>query len=765
MHTRMTTKAVAAALTAVLAVTALTGCGIGQSKKKGGLDVSLDHSFSSVPLDVKIEGDSDAVALIGDELLFASYDDKFDSHYILMNVNDSSTRELDLGKIGRGEDGVNSYVSYTIEKADGGIVFLIGSYRENSESEDDYSYEDLGMRAEIYDSSLNHVGTKQITNGGEESEMSYGEILAGPNDSYYAMKWDDSGNPTMAVLDAEFKEVGAVVGDYTYVEKVIPMSDGTSLISYQDKEYNNCFGKIAPTTHEITKIELEDVPNWFYGVSASNDPAYDAYMRTSDGLVGVSLAKGKCEEVINWVNSDFMSSTVNEVFQSKDGTFMVSEYGMNGDKSTVWKLSPRDPEELKNTKLISMATLNLNENLERSVNNFNRSQSEYRIAIANYSKYATEEDYEAGLTQLQNDMISGIVADLIVVDELPYESFCNKGLFADLSDRAASLSSDEYFTNFFDAMKYGDKLYRMGFSYNVRTMMAKKDKVGKQGLTIAEFTDIISNLPKDTKALEEMNKSYATYMLLYNNTDAFIDHEHATCSFNSPEFVKLLEICNECPEDSDEPMSEEENEKYWSEKTFQYINDKVIFYPIWFSNIRELYNEQFQYFDNAPVVYCGYPTMKEGSNGSRFEPDFTLAISANSQYQDKCWEFLNSMLADSYQDNLSWSLPVKKSSYDKMAAEAMEPETYFDYELNKEVLYENTIYRGDQEVKVPDMTKAFTDELKNLISGINETTYYDEKITNIIDEETQKYYAGDQTAQQAADMIQSSASLYLSEQK
>ena len=62
------------------------------------------------------------------------------------------------------------------------------------------------------------------------------------------------------------------------------------------------------------------------------------------------------------------------------------------------------------------------------------------------------------------------------------------------------------------------------------------------------------------------------------------------------------------------------------------------------------------------------------------------------------------------------------------------------------------------------MPQSYVDDLKALISGINETTYYDTTLSTIIEEETQKYFAGDQSSQQTADMIQSRASLYLSEQ-
>ncbi|MDE6004523.1 MAG: hypothetical protein K2G88_03960, partial [Oscillospiraceae bacterium] len=75
-----------------------------------------------------------------------------------------------------------------------------------------------------------------------------------------------------------------------------------------------------------------------------------------------------------------------------------------------------------------------------------------------------------------------------------------------------------------------------------------------------------------------------------------------------------------------------------------------------------------------------------------------------------------------------------------------------------------TIYRGHESIEIDMPTQADIDNIKNYITGVTDTTYYNEQIYNIIREEAEKFFAGDQTAQTAVEMIQSRASLYLSEQ-
>ena len=115
------------------------------------------------------------------------------------------------------------------------------------------------------------------------------------------------------------------------------------------------------------------------------------------------------------------------------------------------------------------------------------------------------------------------------------------------------------------------------------------------------------------------------------------------------------------------------------------------------------------------------------------------------------------------QEELSWMMPVSRKAFDKQVQEAMKPRTYKD-ENGKMVEEPFTIWRGEEEIKFPNMTQAYADELKAYIEGIRDISVYDTTIMEIVNEEAQKYFAGEQTSQQAADMIQSRASLYLSEQ-
>ena len=189
-----------------------------------------------------------------------------------------------------------------------------------------------------------------------------------------------------------------------------------------------------------------------------------------------------------------------------------------------------------------------------------------------------------------------------------------------------------------------------------------------------------------------------------------------------------------------------------------------MFRGTYISNLRDYLQDRATYFADTDVTLVGYPTATEGSNGGKFNSDTMISINANSSVKEQAWEFCQQMLSEDAQENLDWSLPVRKEAFDKVAAEALKPEIYYDEEGNEQEADYFSVWRGEEEVKLPLPTKTDTDKIKDYIENIKESVYFNEKVYNIVYEEAQKYFSGDQTSQAAADMIQSRASLYLSEQ-
>lgn len=781
-----TLRAAASVLTAALLMTTLTGCAGGGSNNDGGgnnnsnggnskngtLAVSLDHSYASEKIALDGLQYVQGAITFGDKLLVVGADTSYNDLLYLYNPADGSAKNVEFAYPKTLGENAEAYPSSLFMDSDGNlnILFSASSWGVGEDGED--QYEDLGMTIETYDKDFNVLSTTTVDK--ETLGLDYIDtISADQKGNYYIASWDDaSGGQIIGIYDKDFKKTGQISSSIQYVQGMFPSKNGDTYISYYTQDGESKFGKLDPAAGSVTEITVAGMPRWFNEGFASNDENYDFYLYDSNSLYGVNAAKGVCEEVVNWLNSDFLGNQVGEISQMPDGRFVLSSmnYGRSGPgTSEVWVLTPRDPDAFKDTTVISMAGLSLPDELGQAVLNFNRTHDKERIAMVNYEQYNTEEDANAALTKFKNDMTSGIVADIIVTAGLPYESFANKGLFEDLRPYMGNITEQDYFTSFFDSMAYGDKLYNIGFSFDVTTVEGKTSLVGdKQGLTTSEYLDFIKGLPAGMTAFgEQMTKSSALYTLCLNNISAFTDVRNATCNFNTPEFISLLEFCNTFPNDEDDPtsgMSDAEMQEYWEGQETQFLNDKAALNRTYISSLRDSYQERITQFGDVDVTRIGYP-VAEGAdgNGGCFSAYNTLAMSANSEHKDIVWSFIESMLSDDYQNNLEWSLPVKRSAFKKMAEEAMKPLTYTD-ENGKEVEQDNVIYRGDEEIKIPNMPQSYADEVEAYIDGIRVRNYYDDQIYNILTEESSMYFSGDQTAEKAAEMIQSRASLYLSEQ-
>ena len=758
---KMNFRRTAAMLTAVMLLSGtVTGC-----HKAGGsnpvaekLGISLDHSYKAEEMDLSMDISLRNMTLLTeDTVLIDGYDTvDYNDHSLLYTISTGECKELELTYPGELKDGAEAYSYPPVANADGSLSQLWSAYWY---SEDGMDYEDLGMTLVTYDANFEVQDTRSLIDVFSEGS-SLSNLFSTPDGNYLASVYDNNGNMKLVIYDKDFKKVADVDAGIQYLESTFYLPDGSLCLYYQDNNWDNCFGKLDTSSHTVSKIEVDGLPQWYSSVFAGHVEPYDILVNASEYVYGIDLDKGTCEEVINWINSDFMGDNIRDVLQLPDGRFLVCEEINTRTSSTskLWVLSPRDPDELKDVKLITMACLYLPTELGTAINEYNRSNGECRIAVTSYDKYNTDEDYEAGLEKFKTDMTSGIVADIICPDGLEFQSFANKGIFLDLTDKMAGME-DTYFTSVFDALKYRDKLYRITPSFSLQTLAAKTEHVGdRQGLDSKAFLELIDEMPSDMDPFGlSMTKEYALDRLVDSNLDAFIDRNTATCNFNTPEFIAFLEICNRFSDtDNMDNWTDEQWDDYNEEESYQYIKDKSLFYPCYLYDAADTWSNQYLYFEDEDVTYVGYPVADGKGNGGKFCCDYTVAISANTPYADECWGIIESLLSESSQDEVDYSFPVRRSSFDKVCERSKQRAD----EYVSGVVY----MRGDKEVKIPPVPDGFIDEMRSYIDGITSISEYDQQVSDIVSEEAGAYFAGDKTAEKAAENIQSRVSLYISEQ-
>lgn len=116
------------------------------------------------------------------------------------------------------------------------------------------------------------------------------------------------------------------------------------------------------------------------------------------------------------------------------------------------------------------------------------------------------------------------------------------------------------------------------------------------------------------------------------------------------------------------------------------------------------------------------------------------------------WAFVKSLFSEEYQSNVM-GFPVIRQYFEAMLEEAMS-ET-----VNMRV----TVLGAD--IRLEPMSEEEARILRNLVYSAELTENYDTTIYNIIMEETEAYFAGQKTAEEVAEIIQTRVQIYVDEKR
>lgn len=494
---------------------------------------------------------------------------------------------------------------------------------------------------------------------------------------------------------------------------------------------------------------------------------YRLFIPLSDALYGVK-ADGSLESVLNWNDSDIGAIALYPVGENDFVAFGSDNYS---NQMKFIYLRRRNMSELSDTVVLTLASLWGGGS--DIVNQFNQSQNKYRIQIVDYSQYNSEEPpytADGAMNQLKMDLISGKAPDIIITqNHNDITALSAKGAFVDLyqfMENDPDVNRDTLMPNLLKACENSSgQLYSLAPSFSIKTMAAKTKLTDKENWTLDDMISLYDNAPSTADHLYDgMSKEEMFRNLFYAATD-LVDYESGECHFNSPDFVKILEFCNRFVDEVDMPdklSDPEAHQQYYTDKFYWWSNDRIIVSEIGAGGDTSLsYTRDVDARDDITLV--GYPS----SNGSGGKLDLSenIAISATCPDKEGAWQFVRSYFTKEYQlaEN-EWGgktniqgLSARKDGFER----DMYRSSHFTDENGESVDYRES--KGD---KYYPLTQEEEEKLTNYILGCD-TIYgdYDADVLNICLEEASAYFAGETTAENAADMIQNRASIALSEKR
>ena len=574
----------------------------------------------------------------------------------------------------------------------------------------------------------------------------------GPDGSFVFSKSGDELSGQICQLSAS--EVGMTTSS----------ADGKMVFKQLDPE-TKTWGKETPVSSRA------------WNVLPGND-VYAYFFMDNGNIFGERRDTGEVEKVVDWMACDVDSSYINgdQFGFLSDGRIVAVTYDYSDasrpSKQQILVLNRVDAASVQTKTELTLACINLDYNLRSQIVRFNKNNPDYRIVVKDYSEYMTDDDYNAGLTKLNTEIISGKVPDILANSmSLPIRQYAAKGLLEDLwpyIDADPEYSRDKLMTQPIHAIQTDGKLYQLPTCFGITTAVGLGKIVGSYPTwTLADVNDALSNLPEGATVF---NKYYTqAEMLKYciaMNAENFMNWQDGTCSFDSDEFRALLEFVKPFPAEYD---WQSDDDRYESDYT-RLKNGKQLLYPTSISDFDSIYY-MFAVLDHD-VRFIGFP-REDGSNGNAFNASCSLSISTTCKDKSGAWAFVRSTLSADFQNSL-WGFPILKSAFDAKAKQAMTQDYVMD-ENGERVLDENgdpipistggMSYGDEPMIELYAVTQEQYDAVMALIDSTTTFVDYDQNVLDIISDEASGYLAGSKTVEEASKLIQSRVSLYIQEQK
>ncbi len=606
-----------------------------------------------------------------------------------------------------------------------------------------------------------------------------------PQDSWldaFRMQLDEKGNVIVSTgmgvraigLDGEDAYAIETNGS---VDGLLKLPDGRiAAVIYDDRQL------LCVLDSELGRF-VDGMPVNFDSYSAvTGGGGYDLCFTNGAGFYGYKLGDENPTRIFNWLDCDVNGNKVSVLNVAEDGTVtgMVSNWDnkthtYSNDLVTVKKVPY---ESVPHKEPIRLAVLYLDYNVQDLIIDFNRRNDQYRIEVADYSEYNNEKDgWDAGLTKLNTEILSGNVPDILCLNGLNYTQLASKGLLADLYpylDADKTLKRGDFFPNVLAALEVDGKLCSSISGFYISSAIGAAQVVGDEpGWTYDEFNAALASMPEGCTAFDQ----YVTRDEILNTCLAldmadYVDWGTGKVNFDSPEFVQLLEFAASFPSEFDWENYDWSKEESTEDRLAQ--GKQMLVRTSAFS-IEDIFYSNYTQFMGGKITYIGFPTAHGTGNMISFASDAGYAMSAKSEHKDAVWQFLRTFMTREYQDEYVYCLPSRLDVFESKAKDA----TTVQYQKNPEgadLLDEDgekiPIVRTTQwnkETNEIEEIYALTDEqveqIRHLIETTTKVANYNEEIQAIVSEQAAPFFAGQKSAEEVAKLIQSKANIFVNEQR
>ena len=541
-----------------------------------------------------------------------------------------------------------------------------------------------------------------------------GDLSALGKDLYYAefggMAYVMDSNTIAEVKDGQLTRGMEAEAAYLLFTAMQAAQDGLYIVQFSGLDLTTQLLKLNAETFALEPADVGGVGIYGLGTTADGDVLVSC---TSDGREFVKTADEA--ELFDWSEPGIVSPGYTNLYELGDGSWLLFYRGQTSLELLEEKLLPP-----KTT--LTLLTDYPRAELYTIVNDFNRTSEGYRVEVQLLG--------DGGLTAelLRTQLIAGEGPDIFAFYDRSSLADLGANSFEDLLiylDADEEYGRDTLVPELLEAMCVQDKLDWLPYSFGISTFTAPSAYLSEPGFSFDEAKQAAA------KAGLPLFPGWMTRDILWGWLSDFavgqyMDLETGTCSFDSEDYISLLEECAAAAAE----FGSDSAALYNSLLQFELLQNLIRVSTI---------------SDNYGGAYAFVGVPNETTNGSMFSPDLCFAISSTSGNKDAAWQLVRSCLSDEHQQMNLTSFPASASVLDAMIDDAVENGVhYYEYEY--------------------ELDEADAAKLRGLISETQTAQDAYPAVLNIMAEDAAQFFAGQITAEQAAAYTQNRVSTWLAEQ-
>lgn len=487
------------------------------------------------------------------------------------------------------------------------------------------------------------------------------------------------------------------------------------------------------------------------------------YTKDSQGILyEYSGSTAETRAVLRWEDSDLFFSNIRTIINLKEGK-MIVRYKESEEELYLLKKTP--VSEIPEKKLVILASLEPDLNLRKAVAEFNRRSSQYHVITETYGydPYAGE----SARIRLDAALVSSAAPDILALTFLDFRKYGDTDVLEDLFpylERSSKLDKEDYPENLLEAYTVNGKLLFLSSSFGMRLIVGRNSQTEKlDNWSMEDVYRLMEENPEQNRLLDDgSDYERNTYDHLLEDfcsgyyLEKFIDWDKGTCSYDSPEFSRLLLWVGE--QGTESPGGSGTSGRIYE---YRYIPKEALLLEVSVSSSFQDIGE-WQVLVGEDICLMGYPTA-DGKGSVSCEAHSPLGIVGSSEEKEGAWEFIEFYLSRQQSRWSATGLPTRKSRLQKLADQACKQEMFDNGEPRP------TGYMGLGEEMIPYYAPS-QDQVEQLLRLIEEADFTpasdaEENIIRIVTEEAENYYGGVRSLEDTTAVIQNRVGLLLKEMK